>query len=81
MIQVIATIVIFAVLLIIFRIWVCLPKRLGTKNNSERNNNGKIRTIIVFGSGGHTTEALKLLESFGGENYGPVCFVLSVVSE
>jgi hypothetical protein len=44
------------------------------------STNKKIKTIIVFGSGGHTTEMLKLIETFGGDNYDPVCFVLSNVS-
>ena len=62
----------------LFRVLICLPKRLKSKTNVTTNN--KIKTLIVFGSGGHTTEMLKLIESFGGINYDPVCFVLSNVS-
>ena len=81
MIGEIAATIVLPVLLIIYRIWACLPRRQKNKDNVHCNNNKKVRTIVVFGSGGHTTEALKLLESFGGDSYDPICFVLSIVSE
>lgn len=37
----------------------------------------KMRTMVVLGSGGHTTEMLKLMKRFDRDVYSPIAFVVA----
>jgi beta-1,4-N-acetylglucosaminyltransferase len=57
-----------------------IVRRLKLRNN---NNESKIRrtkpsrTLAVLGSGGHTTEMIRLLSSLNKENYRPFSFIVA----
>jgi beta-1,4-N-acetylglucosaminyltransferase len=44
--------------------------------SKDKKNLAKKKIMIVFGSGGHTTEMLLMLKTFDFETYGQVYFVL-----
>lgn len=58
---------------IIFRIFYCV---FHTKSPKKPRGH-TLNTVIVLGSGGHTTEMLKLLKNFNFSRYTPTTFVLS----
>ena len=76
---------VFAIILlsIFYRIYICLP--INRKNfdsnvlNVSLGVNKKVSTMIVFGSGGHTSEMLLLIEKLSLDKYGPLHFLLSHV--
>ena len=54
-----------------------LQKALESSMSQEKRDVLKRKTLmIVFGSGGHTTEMLMMLEKFDANRYGRVIFVL-----
>ena len=64
-----------------WRIWAALPARLtgrGMKHApAHRCARQTVRTLVVLGSGGHTSEMLELLRHFNRRRYTPLTFVLS----
>ena len=46
-------------------------------HNGTRDNNRQVKTMVVLGSGGHTTEMLQLLEELDTERYAPVIYVVA----
>jgi len=57
----------------IIRLSVCLPQF----RKKHRKPKKKVSTMIVFGSGGHTTEMLRLLVRLNADRYHPCHYVLS----
>lgn len=50
-------------------------KRLKTIQKSSRKSN--VKTLVVLGSGGHTTEMLHLLSSLRSQNYAPLDYIVA----
>ncbi|ETV98906.1 hypothetical protein H310_08396 [Aphanomyces invadans] len=89
----IVTAVAVVVAVFLWRIWCMLPRRrhgnsaasplLGTSpfSGNQTLHGGatakKIRTLVVLGSGGHTTEMLKLIKRLSVEQYTPLAFVVA----
>jgi beta-1,4-N-acetylglucosaminyltransferase len=63
-------------LILIIRLSCVLPKYRQINKRKKLNGN-KLKTMIVFGSGGHTTEMLKLITRLSIQKYGPVHYVLA----
>lgn len=63
-------------LILIIRLSCALPKYRKI-NKKKKQNGNKLKTMIVFGSGGHTTEMLKLITRLSNQKYGPVYYVLA----
>jgi hypothetical protein len=62
------------------RLWSILPHRVrGFKVTSNRSKARQypFRTLIVLGSGGHTTEMLKLIKRLSTQKYAPISFVVA----
>merc|ERR1711934_903848 len=53
----------------------CLPQYRSPPRIREKGS--KFSTLIIFGSGGHTTEMLKLIQYLDGNNYSPLSFVIA----
>ena len=72
-----------ASVLIIARLILVLPKRVLCKSfkgkSSKRSgaNRKAYRTMVVLGSGGHTSEMLSLLRNLNVKKYSPMIFVAS----
>lgn len=61
-----------------------LRKIISTKYSRKYNINSNskfvgapVSTMIIFGSGGHTSEMLRLITNFSSERYSPMYFVLA----
>lgn len=64
------------VILLILRAVLVLKKiRQGGPSKSQRSS--PIRTVVVLGSGGHTTEMLQLLQSLDPKHYNPLTFIVA----
>ena len=63
------------------RLSVCLPcfKRKARRRVLTRGSGGSspIQTVIVFGSGGHTTEMAMLIQSLSVDHYHPIHCILA----
>jgi hypothetical protein len=60
----------------LWRLWSCLPSaRLSISPTSA-----PISCLVIFGSGGHTTEMLRIIQRLNIEKYSPLYFVLAQVS-
>jgi len=55
------------------------PSSTTTRQQQQQRREGTIRTLVVLGSGGHTTEMLQLLKSLETEQprYTPLLFVMA----
>lgn len=52
------------------------------KSNKEPTSGAnKVRTMVVLGSGGHTTEMLKLMKRFDRDTYSPIAFVVAATDK
>lgn len=60
----------------ILRIYLCLPSRSRRKERPLGDNGKKVKTLIYFGSGGHTTEMIKMIETLDPERYSPLLFAI-----
>ena len=64
-----------------WRVWAALPARVtgsGDKRAySHKRASQTVHTLVVLGSGGHTSEMLELLRHFNRRRYTPLTFVLS----
>lgn len=66
----------FIILLILFRIIYCLYEiRSGRVSKPWKTNIHSLRTMIILGSGGHTTEMISLLKRVDRTIYNPLIFV------
>merc|ERR1712159_227831 len=66
--------VVLAVMARIF--WISpLNKKIRSRWNQPRKKEDKISTMVVLGSGGHTTEMSRLLSALSPERYSPLAFV------
>ncbi|CAM9238675.1 unnamed protein product [Sphacelaria rigidula] len=87
-----ATILTTACLLLIWRVWMVLPyrkKRRHPGTNAARLHpvreaasevvlpHKTVNTLVVLGSGGHTSEMLKLTAHLSPEVYTPLCYVVA----
>ncbi|CAN0107278.1 unnamed protein product [Ectocarpus sp. 12 AP-2014] len=90
--MVVARVVGTALLLLVWRVWVIIPRRWRqrpaqqraqspqqkTSTSSSAGRPGrKVNTLVVLGSGGHTSEMLKLTSRLSPETYSPLCYVVA----
>jgi beta-1,4-N-acetylglucosaminyltransferase len=59
------------------RLSMCLPAYKSRRRKQHVKGLTRIHTLLVFGSGGHTTEMLMLVEKLDREKFGPVDCVLA----
>ena len=60
------------------RLSVCLPVfRRKTGRRISKGSIAKTKTMVVFGSGGHTAEMIKMIQALSSELFGPFFFVLA----
>ncbi|CAN0157491.1 unnamed protein product [Ectocarpus fasciculatus] len=80
-------------LLLAWRMWAILPRRWRQKSAQQRAQSPpqktsassppagrpgrKVNTLVVLGSGGHTSEMLKLTSRLSPETYSPLCYVVA----
>lgn len=51
------------------------------KTKKPTTSGAKARTMVVLGSGGHTTEILKLMKRFDRDVYSPIAFVVAATDK
>jgi beta-1,4-N-acetylglucosaminyltransferase len=74
-IQVAAITVLGAIVVsLLIRLTGCLPQYRRRKNLRKKR---PLRTLVFFGSGGHTTEMLRMIRNLNEDNYAPVSFVMA----
>ena len=49
----------------------------GTRDNNRQVKTMQVKTMVVLGSGGHTTEMLQLLQELDTKRYAPVIYVVA----
>lgn len=59
-----------------YRIWVCLPHAKCDLPLLSVDSNIGVKTMVFFGSGGHTMEMIRLLTRLNTNHYKPVCFAI-----
>lgn len=69
---VVITLVILAVTRFFF-----LAKRVGQRNRPVKNRTEPCRTLVVIGSGGHTSEMLRIIGGLQFKNYSPRLYVVA----
>lgn len=60
------------------------PPAISSSAKSDKeptNGANKVRTMVVLGSGGHTTEMLKLMKRFDRDTYSPIAFVVAATDK
>lgn len=66
---------------LVLRIWVvAVPDRVkgsSAKRQAAARRTGGVRVMAVLGSGGHTTELLKLMKRLKRDVYAPIAFVVA----
>ncbi|ETV73465.1 hypothetical protein, variant [Aphanomyces astaci] len=91
MLQASIVVAVVAVAVCLWRVWCILPRRNGATSSSLLHTPGKpssgnqtsttsgstARTLVVLGSGGHTTEMLKLIKRLSMDTYAPLAFVVA----
>lgn len=66
------------IVVLTIRLSTCLPQyREGAKDSQGKKKSTSVKTIVFFGSGGHTTEMLRLINKLDKEKYRPIYFVTS----
>ena len=73
-VEIIVTILITFLTIFVIRLSICLPDYRRRRKLPE---DADCPTLIVFGSGGHTTEMLKLIKNLNFERYLPMTFILA----
>lgn len=71
----VATVVVMLIISGIVRLWVVLPDRIKSACPSTTTPLGPRSTLVVLGSGGHTTEMLRLLGALDRSAYTPRTYV------
>ncbi|OQR82943.1 UDP-N-acetylglucosamine transferase subunit ALG14 [Achlya hypogyna] len=59
------------------RFWCILPARIRGTLPRKTTPSDSFRTLVVLGSGGHTTEMLKLIKRLQRSRYTPLAFVVA----
>jgi beta-1,4-N-acetylglucosaminyltransferase len=75
-IQIILTALYGVAITLVIRLSICLPQYRNRKKLRSKCQNS-LRTLIFFGSGGHTTEMIQLIRNLSVDRFGPVYFILS----
>lgn len=73
----------------LFRFFNCLPNReRSCKRTAEKVEKGlhpvvtpPLSCMVIFGSGGHTTEMLRMIQHLSPSKYSPIYFILAHVSD
>ncbi|DBA03796.1 TPA: hypothetical protein N0F65_005686, partial [Lagenidium giganteum] len=79
-------------LVVVWRVWsVIIPDRIKSRSYGSKNAAGtaplssseqrQVRTMVVLGSGGHTTEMLKLIKGLNRKIYTPITFVIAATDK
>ncbi len=61
-------------ILIVYRVWLCIPR--GHAESLSLVRGTTVKTMVFFGSGGHTMEMCRLIARLATERYQPVCFAI-----
>ena len=63
---------------IVSRVYLCLPKSQGsTRKDTPLGGKGeRVKTMVYFGSGGHTAEMIRLLQGLNLDKYSPIIFAI-----
>lgn len=62
--------------LLFYRIKVCLPRGKGGTGPLAIGKGGTVKTMVFFGSGGHTMEMCRLITKLDATKYQPACFAI-----
>jgi beta-1,4-N-acetylglucosaminyltransferase len=94
MIILISTILLALTTLLALRTWWVLASlRKEEKNHHDamtpssppphrnNNNNKPLKTLVVLGSGGHTTEMLHLIKNLNADHYAPLIYVVATTDK
>ena len=73
-IEILVSILVIFITIFSIRLSLCLPQY---RRRRKLNENADCPTLIVYGSGGHTTEMLKLIKNLNIERYSPMTFILA----
>ncbi|KDO24104.1 hypothetical protein SPRG_10891 [Saprolegnia parasitica CBS 223.65] len=64
--------------LVLWRLWCILPARIkGGAPPARKPSTSTFRTLVVLGSGGHTTEMLALIKRLSPTRYAPLAYVVA----
>jgi hypothetical protein len=71
----------FVFVLYLRRFWKCLPSLSRSPSSSSFTSPQKspLSCLVIFGSGGHTTEMLRIIQRLKIEKFSPMYFVLAQV--
>ena len=66
---------------IVARIYLCLPKGSKQARESKKSlplggKGERVKTMVYFGSGGHTTEMIRLIQGLAPSKYSPMIFAI-----
>ncbi len=75
-------VVVTIITILVIRLSVCLPMFSSTPSSDKKNKKKKssYRTMVIWGSGGHTTEMILLLQKLSSAKFNPIHSILAVVS-
>lgn len=72
------TLFLSGILFFLVRFYLCLPSQ---KTHSKAISvSGPVSCMIIFGSGGHTTEMIRTIQQIDIKKYSPMYFVIAHVS-
>ena len=74
MLLILAILIIAALLLLAIRIYIVLSAKRSCKGYKETVK--RVRTLVYFGSGGHTTEMIRLITNLSPSKYNPITFAI-----
>ena len=60
------------VIVLVYRINCCIPRG----ETAPSTVGARVKTMIFFGSGGHTMEMIRLIKEMDAKKYQPVCFAI-----
>ena len=63
-------------MLLMWRLRACLPTSSRGADLLKVGKGKTVKTMIFFGSGGHTTEMMRLVQNMNAQRYSPVCFAI-----
>ena len=75
-IQIFTLVFVVVTTILAMRLSICLPM-FNFKSKSNRKRRKPLSTMIVFGSGGHTAEMIKLIRNLSSLYYSPFYFVVA----
>ena len=75
--QLVLTVLLICVTTLFIRISICLPDFQSKRLRKPLCGDGNcVKTLVFFGSGGHTTEMMRLIERLDPRRYQPICFAI-----